>query len=228
MSLFILGLTSHTVWLSKILARKSVQKLTIKRNDLALMNQFDEITRHLRNRRSIYPIQYVSKEIQPPLLNDILENANHAPTHRLTQPWRFKVISGQSKERFTDFLVENYKQHTSKAKFNESKPDKIRFKCEKSDKILIICFQRDVKMSVPEWEEIAATAMAVQNIYLSCSAAGIGCYWSTPKAIEYIGEFCDLEEGEKCIGVFYMGYTDPTKSYQKSPRNPISQKVKWL
>ena len=28
--------------------------------------------------------------------------------------------------------------------------------------------KRDLKESVPEWEEIAATAMAVQNMWLTC------------------------------------------------------------
>jgi nitroreductase len=105
--------------------------------------------------------------------------------------------------------------------------EKSRLKCEQSDKILLICFQRDPSETIPEWEEIAATAMAVQNIYLSCSAAHIGCYWSTPKAKNFMHEFCPQSPGEKCLGLFYMGYFEKGKSFPKSPRTPILGKVEW-
>jgi nitroreductase len=192
------------------------------------MNEFNDVTRYIRNRRSVYPNQYIQKEIESPLLLDILENANHAPTHRLTQPWRFKVVSGSALNRLADFLADQYREHTPKAKFMESKLEKIRFKCRQSNKILLICFQRDPNESVPEWEEIAATSMAVQNIYLSCSAAGIGCYWSTPTAINHMNAFSRLEEGERCIGLFYMGYFEIGKELSKSPRSAMSEKVTWI
>ena len=87
--------------------------------------------------------------------------------------------------------------------------------------------QRDVKERVPEWEEIASTAMAVQNMWLTCAANRIGCYWSSPKLMEYMGDFFDFEEGERCLGFFYLG------NYNKnveivSRREPVESKVEWL
>ena len=58
---------------------------------------------------------------------------------------------------------------------------------------------------LPEWEEIAATAMAVQNMYLTATAYEVGCYWSTPGMINHLREFLQLEENQKCIGLFYLG-----------------------
>jgi len=58
---------------------------------------------------------------------------------------------------------------------------------------------------VPEWEEIAATAMAVQNMYLTSTANNIGCYWSTPGMMNHLGEFLGLEENQRCYGLFYLG-----------------------
>jgi len=46
----------------------------------------------IRNRKSIYPNDYTGDEIPDNLIREILLNANHAPTHRMTQPWFFKVI----------------------------------------------------------------------------------------------------------------------------------------
>ena len=33
--------------------------------------------------------------------------------------------------------------------------------------------------SLPKMEEVAAVSMAVQNMWLTATAHGVGCYWST-------------------------------------------------
>jgi nitroreductase len=47
---------------------------------------------------------------------------------------------------------------------------------------------------VPEWEEIAAVSMAVQNMYLTCTANNIGCYWSSPKIVDHLKESLTLRK----------------------------------
>jgi nitroreductase len=46
---------------------------------------------------------------------------------------------------------------------------------------------------VPDWEEIAATSMAVQNMYLTCTANRIGCYWSSPKIVNNLKDSLKIE-----------------------------------
>jgi nitroreductase len=65
--------------------------------------------------------------------------------------------------------------------------------------------KRDEKESVPEWEEIAATAMAVQNLWLRATELGLGGYWSTPAYLDQIDQLITLENHEKCLGLFYLG-----------------------
>ena len=86
--------------------------------------------------------------------------------------------------------------------------------------------QRDKEERLPEWEELASVAMSVQNMYLTCTANNIGCYWSSPEQKEYISEFCKMGKGEKCLGLFYMGYYD--KQLPVSNRTPIEDKTDWL
>ena len=50
----------------------------------------------IKYRRSIYPKEYQQgKTIPDEIIWQILENANHAPNHKQTEPWRFKVFSGE-------------------------------------------------------------------------------------------------------------------------------------
>ncbi len=178
----------------------------------------------IRQRRAVFPAQYIDQEIPESEIKQILENANWAPTHKKTQPWRFKVFRGPSLVRLGDFLADWYKENTPAEKFKEIKFNKTRKKAAKSACVIAICMKPDP--SLPEWEELAATACAVQNMWLSCSARDIGCYWSSPKSIYDFGSFFPLDQGEKCIGFFYMGYYDGNLT--SGERNPMSERVVWV
>ena len=105
-------------------------------------------------------------------------------------------------------------------------PQKTLKKPSQSACVIALCMQRDPEESVPEWEEQAALAMAVQNMWLCCTEFGIGSYWSSPGLITYMDEFFDLNEGEKCLGFFYMGYYDD--EVNTSARTSIEEKVEWF
>ena len=46
----------------------------------------ETLNKIIRNRKTIYPAKFSDKEIPKNVINEILENAIHAPTHRMTQP----------------------------------------------------------------------------------------------------------------------------------------------
>ena len=58
----------------------------------------------IRNRRTIKPAAMADEELPVDLLETLLENANWAPTHGLTEPWRFKVFRGAARARLADTL----------------------------------------------------------------------------------------------------------------------------
>lgn len=162
-------------------------------------------------RRSVFPDQFIDKEISKEVLDNLLTSANYAPSHRKTYPWRFIVLTGEAKLKFGQFLAETYKKTTPAEKYASFKHKKIGEKPLKSGAVIAICMQRDPKERVPEWEEIAATAMAVQNVWLCLEQLGLGGYWSTPILKDSFGDFYGLPEGQKCLGFFYLGYVNETK-----------------
>lgn len=157
----------------------------------------------IKSRRSIMPNQFDNSTIDEIKLNKILEAANFAPTHKKTEPWRFKVFKEDSKEKLGNFLADKYKSTTGS--FSKFRFDKIKQKFTKSSIVIAICMQRDPKESIPEWEELASVSMAVQNMWLMASSLGIGSYWSSPNLMNYFGDHISLVKGEKCLGFFYMG-----------------------
>ncbi len=167
------------------------------------MNKAAVLKEIIESRRSIFPKDYSGEKIEEEVLNEILNSANLAPNHKKTKPWRFQVFRNEKKLELANKLAEIYKTTTRPEVFLEKKYLDITHKISNTDTIITI----SVNFSglVPEWEEIAATAMAVENMYLTCTVHQIGCYWSTPGMIQHLGEFLNLEENQKCIGLFYLG-----------------------
>jgi len=186
----------------------------------------EHLSKLIKDRRSIFPQMYNDQDISEDTLLTILENANWAPNHKKTEPWRFKIFRGESRQLLSDFLGDHYETHTPKEKYSEVKHKKKRQNVLRSNVIIAICMYNDPNVSIPEWEEIAAVSCAVQNMWLSCTALGIGSYWSSPKSITEDRDFLQLTENEKCLGLFYMGYTDMKNL--TSERKDINTKIEWM
>lgn len=184
-----------------------------------------ELLRLISSRRAVFPAQYNTEKILKEEINRVLEAANWAPTHRRTEPWRFKVFYGDSKRKLGDFLA--YKYQTTSTSFSEFKRKKILEKMKQSACIIAICMRRDPSATLPEWEEVASTAMAVQNMWLMAHSMGIGAYWSTPSYMEYLGEHVELQDGERCLGFFYMGKYDGQLPVGER-KTSIAEKTIWI
>jgi nitroreductase len=183
------------------------------------------ISEIIKSRRSVFPAQYNDEAIKEEEIKTILAAANWAPTHRRTEPWRFKVIQGETKGKLADFLANTYKEKTqnpSEFKYNKYKKNPRKAAC-----VIAICMQRNPEEVIPEWEEIAATAMAVQNMWLVAHEMKIGAYWGTPGSVKYMGDFFELKEGERCLGFFYMGKYD-NELIAGNRNSTIEEKTVWL
>lgn len=186
------------------------------------------LTELIKSRRAIYPPNYQTKQIPKQIILEILEVANWAPTHKRTEPWRFKVFYGDAKVLMADWIGKTMEEFAKPGKFDPGKQQKMINKVSKSSCVLAICMQRDPEERLPEWEEIASVACAVQNMWLLCTEYGIGAYWSSPSFItNHQHEFLKLADGERCLGLFYMGWQD--KAFQAlAKRQPIEDKIIWM
>ena len=168
-----------------------------------MANKAEILKSIIENRRSVFPKNYTGERIEDHILEEIVNSANYAPQHKKTKPWRLKVFRGEEKLKLGEELARIYKATCSEQTFLEKKFVDITHKIAQTDALITI----SVNFSglVPEWEEISATAMAVQNMYLTASVNEVGCYWSTPGMIKHLDGFLELQENQKCYGLFYLG-----------------------
>lgn len=179
----------------------------------------------IKKRRSVYPQFFNGERIPDNQIETLLEAANHAPTHKLTQPWRFIIYTGESLHKLSQYASEWYVDNTDESKYSEFKHNKTRLKALQSSHVIAIVMERHEAL-LPEWEEVAAVACAVQNLWIAAIAMGLGGYWSSPKFAIEGSDFFGLNKDQKCLGLFYLGI--PTKELPPAAeKSDITRKIKW-
>lgn len=181
-----------------------------------------------RSRRSVFPDQFdAGKKVDDAIIREILMNATWAPNHGKTEPWHFTVFSGEGLKKLADFQSNLYKELSGDG-FKEMTFTKMQQNPLKASHIIAIGMKRSSLKSIPEIEDIEAVACAVQNIYLSVTAYGLGGYWTTG-GITYKEEakaFFGLGEADKLLGFFYIGQVAIPST--GGSRQPIEQKINWI
>ena len=210
------------------LQTKLIKGLHDKEQINIIIMDTSEFNSLVRNRRSIFPNMYTGEKVDDQVIEQMLENARWAPTHKLTNPWRFCVFTEEGLKKLADFQSELYKDISTKAgNFLESKFEMLKTKPLLASHIISIGMSRDPKERLPEIEEVEAVACAVQNMYLTASAYGIGCYWGSGGITyeETAKGFFDLDPMDKLLGFLYIGIP---KNIPEGRREPIADKVKWI
>lgn len=192
-----------------------------------MRHNISEINEIIRDRRTIYPENFSARKVHKEQIELLLNNAIWAPTHGLTQPWRFKVFMEDARQELADFLAETYTEFTNEDTFVEAKLERMKTRPLKASAVIAVCMERQETEKIPEIEEIEACACAVQNMHLTCTAMGLGAFWSSPKFIytEKMNAFLELGKKDKCIGLFYVGY--PEGEWPRSRRRPIEYVTEW-
>ncbi|MBB6460866.1 nitroreductase family protein [Flammeovirga kamogawensis] len=187
-----------------------------------------EISAIIKGRRSFYPHEFIEGEIPKKDIEVILENANWAPNHGMTEPWRFFVFAGNGLESLSEAQGEIYKENTNASEFDEKRYEKLKRLPLQSSHVIAIIMQRGNNKKIPVIEEVEAVACAVQNMALTVTEMGYGAYWSTGGMVKFkeAKEFFGLREEDQLLGLFYIGKVVTTKKDGK--RGVITDKVTWV
>jgi nitroreductase len=194
-----------------------------------MRHTLSEITAVIKDRRTIYPEFFSNRKIHKEQIETILNSAIWAPTHGLTQPWRFKVFRAEGLTKLSVFLSSKYKEIAGD-NFSEMKYQKLKNRPLLAGAVIAVSLKRDPKEKIREIEEIEAVACAIQNMHLTCTAWGLGAFWSSPELIykPFMNEFLGLAEKDKCLALFYIGYPKDDFEWPKGQRKPIEYVTEWV
>lgn len=198
--------------------------------------QLDPITLRLtaanaliRRRRTIKPADMSQKPVENVHLAAILENANWAPTHGMTEPWRFFIFTGEARRRLGKSLQSIYNKTVPAAEVRPKKFDQLESRPLSAPVSIVVGMKRQESEKIPEIEEVEAVACAIHNMHLTASALGMAAFWATPPVIytREMTEWLELEEKDQCLGIFYLGWPRE-EMWPESTRGGIEEKIIWM
>jgi nitroreductase len=158
---------------------------------------------------------------------ELLADAHRAPTHGLTQPWRFTVFTGEARAELAAALPALYDQITPEAARQPDKRAKLSTTPLLAPVVIAVAARINPHGPIPEIEEIAATSCAVQNLLLSAHSHGIGSFWSTPPVTlsPEFSAWLGFDGDHRALGLVYLGYAQEGKTPALSTRHPLADHV---
>ena len=182
-----------------------------------------------RTRRTLKPPGMdPDKAVGRAVLDEILEDAHWAPTHGLTQPWRFHVFASASgREALAGMLLEVHDLDTPEARRNPEKRDKLIAAVTRAPVVIALVAKVEPAGKIAEWEEIAAVSCAAQNLMLSAHEKGLGSFWSSaptacsPAFVKRLGH----DATHRSLGLLMLGYPADPEHPPKSVRAPLAERV---
>lgn len=187
----------------------------------------DIVATCIRTRRTVK--NYTGEAVPRALLERWLDLACWAPTHRLTQPWRFAVLGQPAIVRLAEFLRgEPVIAAVPDAAKGAAKLAKLLDRLPTLGAMIQVTWVRDTDPAI-DLEEHAAASAAVQNLLLAAHADGWAAFWSTTAALahEKTLTWCGLDpRTQGFLGSVWIGRA--SHDTPPPPRVALSQRVTWL
>ena len=149
-----------------------------------------ELEEAIRGRRTHKA--YASEPLDRATLDELFELARWAPNHRLTNPWRFRVVGAQTLERL-----------------KEASADPVAAaKLDRAPTLVVVSATQTQDDPVDNEEDLLATAAAAYAVLLAAHARGLAGYWRTPGVLrtDEGRAAVQLPDGERVIGLLHLGH----------------------
>jgi nitroreductase len=173
--------------------------------------------------------RYRSEPVPRETIELLLDCAVRAPNHKLTEPWRFAVLTGDAKTRLAEIRGNHRLRRYDDPASTEavSGMDKVRRETLETP-VVIVMMARVHHDEITREEDYAAVMMATANLMTAAQSLGLGTYLKTGGVMRdrALGELVGLPEGYRIVGVLSVGY--PAEADAPRRRRPAADLTAWL
>ena len=121
----------------------------------------------IKGRRSIRV--YKNDDVAEDLIREIIEAATHAPSAKNGQQWRFTILTGESKHKFTEF----YRKSLEKLDYDVGSSFGSCSMMEEAPVFILVWNTNERGWTT----EVHSVSAAIQNLLLKAYALGLGTCW---------------------------------------------------
>ncbi len=181
----------------------------------------------IRNRRTVKA--FTGAALPRASLEQLLELTRWAPTHRLSEPWRFYALDQAAIRALATHLRATPEIATvpDPAK-GAAKLAKLLERLPGAAWLVEVTWVRHADPAI-DLEDHAAAAAAVQNLLLAATAAGLGSYWSTTAALVHplTLRWCGADPvREGALGAIWLGTASEVPP--APPRRPLTERLRYV
>jgi nitroreductase len=158
----------------------------------------------------------------------MLEAARWAPTHGMTEPWRFTVFAGASRAELGERFAAAYRRITPAEAYQPAQEQAHRERPFGAPVWISLGMFRGENPKMPEWEDLASVAIAAQHIQLVAHTLGYAAKWTSGEAVrhERVLDLVGLAPPSKLLGFLYLG-RPASGAPREGRRSPIEERVTW-
>ncbi len=133
--------------------------------------------------------QYGSEPVPEDVVRDLVELARWAPNHKLTNPWRFRLLGPETRAAI-DRVV------------SEQEVAKLR----RAPTLVLVTAVRSEDPVLAD-EDVQAAAAASYALLLGATARGLASYWRTPACFREppVRELLGLADNEVLVSLVHLG-----------------------
>jgi nitroreductase len=159
----------------------------------------------------------------------LLDCAVRAPNHKLTEPWRFAVLTGEARSRYAEIRAGHRLKRFTDPGSAEARAgaDKVRREALGTPAFVVISCAVSPDEITRE-EDYASAMMATANLMIAAEALGLGTYLRTGGIMRdpALAELAGLTEGFRIVGVLSLGY--PSEPEPPHRRRPAAEVTRWV
>lgn len=192
---------------------------------------FAAVATAITDRRTIK--QFLPDPVAPTTITQLIDLAVWAPNHRLNEPWRFYVLTGDARRRLGDIAAAITTAKVGAAGGDPAvtarKASEAAAAWSSVPTLLFVTMVGDPNPEI-DLENYGAVCCAIQNLTLAAHALGIGTSWSSgaiaaaPALLTLVGAGAN----ERMAGLLRLGYLDPSLTPPKSRRTPGASFTRWI
>lgn len=190
--------------------------------------QASDVLHAIKYRRSVGQVtQEIPERAQ---IERLLEAATYAPSHHVTEPWRFFVLMGAAREQLGTVMMESLAQKlekplSPKAQFQLRQE---RNKPLRAPVLIITVVPGSSEVKGDLVENLEAAAAAVQNMLLEAEELGLASIWRTGEAVHnpMIKRWLGVSLESQIVGFIYIGYARVIRPLRVPTH--YSEKTVWL
>lgn len=187
------------------------------------MDAIDAIQRRTSVRR------YRSDSVSRETIALLLDCAVRAPNHKLTEPWRFAVLTGGAKAQLADIRASHRLKRYNDPASEEARAgmEKVRRETLEAPAVIVV-MARASDDEITREEDYAAVMMATANLMTAAQSLGLGTYLKTGRVMRdpALARLVGLPQGYRIVGVLSIGY--PADAAEPRRRKPAADLTSWL